>query len=207
MNEYKPASFIQKTHNISTSALRVWGEKGKIRFIRYTERGKRFYNIEDINNLLCEKSENKENDQDLQSKIILYARVSSLHQKEDLERQKEILVNKYPNSEIISDVGSTLNYKRKGLRKLLETVFSKNVKKVVILYKDRLCRFAFDLFESIFKFQGVEIEVVSKQDTPSQKEILPTSEMGEDIINIINYFTAKNNGLRSRKNKILRDEG
>lgn len=198
MNEYRSATDIKKDYNVSTSTLRIWAETGKIRFIRYTEIGKRYYNYEDVNALLYANTK-KRIKTCIKEKSIIYTRVSSRHQKEDLEKQVQYLQKRYPEAEIIEDIGSSLNYKRTGLIRLLEKVYSRKYTTVVIKHKDILDRFAFDLLETIFKQYGVTIEVVSAENTTDdgQKNI---AEMAEDILGVVNYFVAKNNG-RSAKNK------
>ena len=198
---YKQASSIKKEFNISTSTLRNWSNQGKIKSIQYCDRGKRYYNIEDVKKLLCNTSRNL-NICEQNEKTIIYARVSSNHQKEDLTRQVDELKKKYPTAEVIMDIGSSLNYSRKGLNLLLELVFRRKCTNVAVLYSDRLDRFAFNLFEIIFKNFGVTIDILTKDTEEEDSQ----AEMADDILNVVNYFVAKNNGLRAAKNKKMRQE-
>ena len=136
---------------------------------------------------------------------ICYCRVSSQKQKEDLSRQIEYMKNKYPNHQIISDIGSGLNFKRKGLQEIINLAISGKVNEVVIAYKDRLARFGYDLIEIILKEQSnASIKILNKKE-----EQTPLDEMTEDIVSIMNVYVAKINGLRkyhSRVVKIVEDE-
>jgi predicted site-specific integrase-resolvase len=129
-------------------------------------------------------------------KTICYARVSSSHQKEDLERQIDLLRSKYPTYEVIKDVGSGLDWKRKGLLSLLELVLSDVVEQVVVTHSDRLSRFSFDLLQWLFKKHNCSILVLNQV-----TDATPEVELAEDVLSIINYFTAKNNGRRSATNR------
>lgn len=200
MNGYKAAYKIQKEFDIPTSTLRFWESKGKIRSIRLQEKGKRYYNFEDVKEIVSKNSKFLNKD-----KTLLYARVSSRKQSGDLERQKNTLKKFYPDAEIIQDIGSTLNYKRPGLRLLLDRANKKEFSKLVILYRDRLCRFSFDLFEYIFKAQGIQIEVISLEEDKNCGGYNFEQELATDLLSVITYFTAKNNGKRSSTNKKRRN--
>ena len=129
-------------------------------------------------------------------KNICYARVSSSHQKEDLDRQIQFLQAKYPTYEVIKDIGSSLNWQRKGLLSLLDFVLSGTVEQVVVTHSDRLSRFSFDLLQWLFNKFNCSI-VVLNEITDTNPDI----ELSQDVLSIINYFTAKNNGMRSAKNR------
>jgi len=120
---------------VSERTLRNWDRDGKIRTIR-TPTGHRRYDIDSV--------VNPEGDTRIR---ILYPRVSSYKQKSDLERQADYLQSLFTDGLIIKDIGSGLNYKRKGLLSLLGQVLSGNVREVVVCHKDRLVRFGFDLIE------------------------------------------------------------
>lgn len=98
------------------------------------------YNVEGINSLFRNDTNNDQRERE--KKKVCYARVSSSKQKRDLERQIENLKKHYPDHEIISDIGSGVNYRRKGFQAILERVYSgDNIGEVVITHKDRLCRY------------------------------------------------------------------
>jgi len=127
--------------------------------------------------------------------VIGYARVSSATQKDDLERQIEYLRQRGVQ-EIIADVGSGLNERRKGFLKLLDKVLHNEVDKVVILYEDRLTRFGFDTLKRVFEVHGTSIDVLNQVEMKS-----PQQELVDDLITIISHFAGRMYGLRSRKHK------
>ena len=128
-----------------------------------------------------------------------YARVSSHTQKDDLERQIE-LIRRYAKErgweiEALKDVGSGLKEDRRNFQKLLKMVMNKEVSKVVIAYPDRLTRFGFKTLEGFFKSYGTEIVVVNHEGKSPQEELV------EDLITIISHFAGKLYGMRSHKYK------
>ena len=197
MNEYQAAYKIQKDFSIPTSTLRLWGTQGKIRFIRLSEGGKRYYHYSDVNKLFCQKQESKLRVPN-RERTIIYARVCASQQKDDLDKQISILKSRYPEAKVIQDIDSSLNHKRKGLRSLLDKAHRKSFDKLVIYSRDRLCRFSFDLFKYIFKQQGIKIEVVSLQNNKNKGQIDIEQEMAQDLLAIVNAFgTGGNKGRRS----------
>ncbi len=193
MLEYVKPSVIQTKYDISSQTLRKWVDQNKIKSVKLPDSGRRLIHYKDflryIGREICEENE-------ATKKHICYARVSSMHQKEDLQRQIETLKERFPEYEIIQDIGSGLNWKRKGLETLLELVLSNNVKEVVVTHKDRLSRFAFDHLQWLFNKFDCSILVLNKV-TDSN----PQAEISEDVLSVITYFTAKNNGMRSAKNR------
>ena len=97
-------------------------------------------------------------------------------QKDDLERQienvKTYLIAKGQPFEIISDIGSGINYKKKGLKELIKLITQNKVEKVVILYKDRLLRFGFELVEYIASLYNCEIEIMDSTEKSEQQELV-----------------------------------
>ena len=161
--------------------------------------GKRqLYNVEKY--IKDKKIEKKE------KRRICYCRVSSGKQKEDLKRQEEYMKNKYPTYEIISDVGSGLNFNRKGLNKIIEYAINGEIEIVVISYKDRLAIFGYELIEKLIKeYSSGIIKIENKKE-----EETPEVEISKDIITIMNVYVAKINGLRKykkqMKNEIKKNE-
>ncbi len=126
---------------------------------------------------------------------ICYCRVSSSKQKEDLKRQEEYMRTKYPTYEIISDIGSGLNFERKGLNKIIDMGIKGEIEILVVAYKDRLARFGYELIEKIIKeYSKGEIKIENKKE-----EETPSEEISKDIIAIMNVYVAKMNGLRKYK--------
>jgi len=163
--------------------IQKWDKQGKIRAVR-TPGGRRRIPESEIRRLQGEKG--------IRS-IIGYARVSSATQKDDLERQVEYLRQNGVH-EIITDIGSGLNEKRKGFLKLLNKVLHNEVDKVVILYEDRLTRFGFGTLEKVFEAHGTNIQVLNQIETKS-----PQQELIDDLIMIISHFSGKMYGPRSHK--------
>ena len=135
-------------------------------------------------------------------KVVIYARVSSRDQKEDLERQVEYLKNYcsskgYQVAKIITDISSGLNENRRGLKQLFKLVESGEITKVIITYRDRLTRFGFKTLEQYFNSHSVEIEVIFDEDKTPEKELV------EDLLTIVTSFAGKLYGMRSHKKKRL----
>jgi putative resolvase len=184
--------------------LYIWEKKGLIETIRSSERGKRFYNIDKyflnkgikchkINKIIkCSSIEeiNK------QKKIkICYARVSSIGQKNDLERQKEVMKNKYPDYYLIEDIGSGINLTKKGLKIIIDLAIEGKLEELVIVHKDRLARFGYDLIEYLIKkYSNGKITIIEEK-----KDMEPEEEMVKDVLQIMNVFVAKINGRRKDK--------
>jgi excisionase family DNA binding protein len=125
-------------------------------------------------------------------KYICYCRVSSKKQKEDLERQINIMRINYPDYEIITDIGSGLNFKRKGLERIIDMAIKGEIKELVITYKDRLARFGYDLIEMILrKYSNAPIKIIYQTEKQTNNE-----ELVKDIISIMNVYVAKINGMR-----------
>jgi putative resolvase len=177
---------LSKLWNVSEQTLRQWNNEGKLRAIT-TDGGHRRY-IVDVN----------QRHQQSSKKNYIYARVSSRKQESDLERQVEMLKAKYPNYEIVTDVASGINFKRKGLRKLLELLFNGVVNEVVVAHKDRFSRFGFELFEWIFQQHGAVLRIIQDDD----KDREPESELADDIMSIITVFSARYYGRRKYANDL-----
>jgi putative resolvase len=136
-----------------------------------------------------------------QQRKICYCRVSSQKQSEDLERQKKVMKELYPNHELISDIGSGLNEKRKGYLKILDCAIKGELGELVIAYKDRLCRFGYDTVEYIIKkYSKGKIIILNKSE-----EKTPTDELTKDVLSIMNVYVAKVNGLRKYKNLMKKE--
>jgi putative resolvase len=133
-----------------------------------------------------------------QKRKICYCRVSSQKQKEDLNRQIEMMKQLYPTYEIIMDIASGINFKRKGLLEIINLAIKGEIEEVVIAYKDRLARFGYDLIEIILKEHSNALIVILNK----TEEKTPTEEMTEDLISIMNVYVAKINGLRKYKSKM-----
>ena len=178
--------------SVSISTLRRWEREGKIHPER-TKGGHRRYPISTLDPKLTHPSTNSR-------LTIAYARVSSHDQKSDLERQKQLLemycASKGWIFEIFSDLGSGMNYNKKGLKKLIKSILAGSIGRLVITHKDRLLRFGAELIFSICEMKNVEVVIVNKGDEPTFEE-----ELAKDVLEIITVFSARLYGSRSKKNK------
>lgn len=176
---------------VSVITLRKWEQTGELLPDRKTKGGTRFY---DAAKLLALG--------DSDHPTICYARVSSHDQKSDLEHQKEMLETycaaKGWRTEVISDLGSGMNFNKKGLAKLLDIILKKKTKRLVLTHKDRLLRFGSELVFTLCELQGIEIVIIHKGERPSFEQ-----ELAEDILEIITVFSARLYGSRSKKNRKL----
>ena len=167
--------------NVSEQALRSWANTGRIKYIT-TKGGHRRY--------LLQKPEQPKQPDELK---IIYSRVSSKKQQADLKRQTEFLREKFPDHKIITDIGSGINFKRTGFKRILEGVFNGAIKEVVVAKRDRFTRFGYSLFEWIFEVHNAQLICLDRD------EENPQFELTEDLMSIITVFSAKYYGRRSYK--------
>jgi predicted site-specific integrase-resolvase len=175
----------QKILDVHGNTLRRWADTGLIKFIR-TPGGIRLYDVESVTAADGSTAKAPET----RHAKIAYCRVSSAKQKDDLERQVSFMRAKCPGYEIVTDVGSGLNFKRKGLRSILERALSGDVQEVCVSHRDRLCRFGFELISWILQRQCVKLVVLSNESTSPQQEFT------EDLLAIVHVFSCRFNGLR-----------
>lgn len=132
-------------------------------------------------------------------KTIGYCRVSSNKQKDNLERQienvKTYMCAKGYQFEIITDIGSGINYNKKGLNELIDKITNSEIERIVILYKDRLLRFGFELIENLCDKYGVAIEIIDNTEMTEEQELV------EDLIQIVMVFSCRLQGKRANKAK------
>ena len=192
MKRYSIGQFAKKI-NKTQQTLRNWDKSGKLKpEIVDPQTGYRYYTEKQLKEFYGEAT-NKERI------VIGYCRVSSAKQKEALERQVEnvrtYLLSKGYQFKIITDIGSGINYDKKGLNQLIQMILQDEVSKVVVLYKDRLVRFGFELIENICEFKSVEIEVIDSTERTEEEEVV------EDLIQIITVFSCRLQGKRAKKTK------
>ena len=173
---------------ISYTTLREYVKKGLISPV-LTPGGKWRFREEDIEKLMGLVRAKK---------VVLYARVSSNTQKDDLERQVRALEewarkNNISDYEVVTDIGSGLNEDRKGFKKILKLATEKKISKIVVTYPDRLTRFGFKTLKELLGSFGVEIVALNQDDRDSKEELV------EDLITIISHFAGKLYGMRSHK--------
>lgn len=185
-----------KMVGVTTTTLRRMHQRGDFIPYHVTKSGTRYYSMEQLKEfsgpLVSEKI------------VIGYCRVSTPAQKDDLNTQvenvKSYMYAKGYKFEIITDIGSGINYKKKGLLQLINKINNHEVSIVVVLYKDRLIRFGFDLLNYLCEINGVKIEVIDNTEYSKEQELT------DDLIQIITVFANRLYGQRSKKTKRLIDE-
>lgn len=194
MTKYYSINEFSKILGVSAQTLRNWDNNGKLHPHHTSSNGYRYYSHEQLNQVMNVKP-------NLDREVIGYCRVSSNKQKDDLQRQIEnmklYLTAQGKPFKIISDIGSGINYKKKGLKELLKLITQNKVEKVVILYKDRLLRFGFELVEYIANLYNCEIEIIDNTEKSEQQELV------EDLVQIITVFSCKLQGKRANKARKL----
>ncbi|MFQ5729033.1 MAG: IS607 family transposase [Waddliaceae bacterium] len=180
-----------KILGVSVQTLRRWESNGTLVPARKI-RGTRYY---DYDALLGAQNVDSE-------LTVAYARVSSHDQKKDLERQRDVLSSYCAahgwNFEVISDLGSGMNYRKKGLKKLLDAILERKIKRLVLTHKDRLLRFGAELIFTLCEVKQIEVVIINQGDECSFEE-----ELAKDVLEIITVFSARLYGARSHKNKKL----
>lgn len=193
--KYYSSKDVTKILGVTAQTLRNWDKEGKLKPSYTKSNGYRYYSEDVILSYTQERKTKKD------INVVLYARVASKEQQDDLERQisnlKEYAKDKYEKYDVISDIGSGINYEKPGLKKLIEMINKKQVDVIVVLYKDRLLRYGFELVEYFAKLNNVKIEVIDKIDKNQDQELV------EDLVQIITVFSCKLQGKRKKKTKEL----
>ncbi len=176
---------------VAVSTLRKWEKTGELVPHRKTKGGTRYYDIHKL-----------QNSEEHEYPTLCYARVSSHEQKADLIRQQELLeaycAAKGWRCQVIKDLGSGMNYKKRGLQQLLNLILSRKIKRLVLTNKDRLLRFGSELVFSLCELQGIEIVLIHQGEQSSFEE-----DLAADVLEIITVFSARLYGSRSKKNRKL----
>lgn len=176
--------------DVNPQTLRNWDKEGKLKPAYVNpDTGYRYYSEEQLQEQLGKIAEEK---------IVLgYCRVSSKKQQADLERQvqnmKTYLLAQGKPFKIVTDIGSGIHYNKKGLNEVIDLVMDKKVSKIVVLYKDRLVRFGYELIKNICDKNNVSIEIIDHNEKSEQEEVV------EDLVQIITVFSSKLQGKRSKK--------
>ena len=183
---------------VTTTTLRNRDKKGLLKPDELTKGKARRYRVESLRNINRNIIFTKD---DL--KTIAYARVSSHDQKQDLNRQVQLLElyctkhgYKY---EVIQDIGSGMNYYKKGLTRLIDLILDNQVQRLILTHKDRLLRFGAELVFSICEAKNVEVIIINQGEEPPSFE----EELAKDVLEIITVFSARLYGSRSKKNEKL----
>ncbi len=197
VTNYKPKEFAELL-NVSVKTLQRWDREGILKAKR-TPTDRRYYTYDQYLEYkgVFEKTNNR--------KVVIYARVSTNNQKDDLLNQKRFLLE-FANSkgiivdELIEDIGSGLNYNRKKWNKLLESCMENKIEAILITHKDRFIRFGYEWFERFVGKYGVKIIIVNNE------LLSPQEELVQDIISILHVFSCKIYGMRKYKKRIEEDE-
>ena len=196
--KYYSAKTVSQMLGVSAQTLRNWDKEGKLKPSYVKSNGYRYYS-EDLILSYTQERKTKKN-----LNVIGYARVSSKKQSDDLERQvnniNQYLSSSYDTFDIITDIGSGINYKKPGLMKLIEKINKKEVDLIVVLYKDRLVRFGFELIEYFAALNNVKISVLDKVDKNQDEELV------EDLVQIVTVFSCKIQGKRKGNTKQMLSE-
>ena len=196
--KYYSSKTVSQMLGVTAQTLRNWDKEGKLKPSYVKSNGYRYYSEDSILSYTQERKTKKN------LNVIGYARVSSNEQSDDLERQinnlKTYLDSKYSNYEIITDIGSGINYTKPGLNRLIEKINRKEVDLIVVLYKDRLLRFGFELVEYFAELNNVKLEILDKIDKNQDQELV------EDLVQIVNDLSCKFQGKYKAKTKELIDE-
>ena len=197
ITNYKPKDFAELL-GVSVKTLQRWDREGILKANR-TPTDRRYYTYDQY---LQFKGINIENDK---RQAVIYARVSTKNQKDDLQNQVAFL-RQFCNArgiivdQCIEEYGSGLNYNRKKWNKLLDEVMEQKVKTIIITHKDRFIRFGYDWFEKFCMKCNTTIVVVNNE------ELSPQEELVQDIVSILHVFSCRLYGLRKYKKQIERDE-
>lgn len=183
---------------VSAQTLRRWEREGRLLPDERTAGGRRRYDLVRL------KPEMFRSPAEASRKTVAYARVSSHDQKDDLERQKQVLelycARQGWTFEVIADLGSGMNYHKKGLKRLLDDVVEGRIGRLVITHKDRLLRFGAELVFAICEAKSVEVVILNQGEDTTFEE-----DLAKDVLEIITVFSARLYGSRSRKNQKLLD--
>ena len=185
-----------KIVGVTPHTLRDMHRSGELIPCHVSQGGTRYYSTDQLKYFTHSNSDVKP--------VIGYCRVSTASQKDDLATQvnnvKTYMYAKGYQFEIIQDIGSGINYKNKGLRELISKISNREISKVVVLYKDRLMRFGYEMFEYICQLNHVEIEIIDATSQSKEQELV------DDLIQIITVFANRLYGQRSKKTKQLIEE-
>ena len=179
---------------VCVNTLRAWHRTNFLVPVYRTPGGHRRYAVSDIQAAMRGPSS------DDARRTVAYARVSTHDQKHDLETQVERLKSEcanrgWPDTEVISDLGSGMNYKKKGLRKLMGMLYRREIGRLVIMRQDRLLRFGAEIVFEMCRLVGCEVIIIDPVETD------PKKTLAEDVLAILTVFGARCNGLRSHSNK------
>lgn len=184
-----------KELGVTPEHVRTMHRTGEVIPARISEKGTRYYSEEQLRDLKNSRTPQ------IEEKVVAYCRVSTKSQNDELEKQvenvKSYMYAKGYSFEVITDIGSGINYKNKGLHELISLINSNQITKVVILHKDRLVGFGVELIQLLCDLHNVEIEIIDKSEQSNEEELT------DDLIEIITVFANRLYGSRSKKTRTL----
>ena len=197
MATWVKASVALKELQISRPTLKVWKDKGKIKYRKLSD----YLYLYDVDSV------GRENLSDENRMNVIYARVSSSKQKEDLNRQIQILKeyalkNGVKIDETFADIGSGMSSERKEFSRLMKLIYQRKIDKIFISFKDRFVRFGFEFFESILSNFGSQFEILDNDEFRDENA---EKELTEDLIEIIQHYSNKVYNSRKKFNKIKKE--
>lgn len=189
MSKYITPQEAHRLYGFHPKTLNRWAVAGKIDFIRSVG-GHARYSVDSLEQI--EQGEDTR-------KVILYARVSTAGQKDDLQSQSDYISKAYPQCRVISEIGSGMNFKRKKFIEIMELVARKEIRLIVVAHKDRLVRFGFEFVEWFCHLNNCQIEIINNSyKTPHQ-------ELVDDFMAIMHSFSSKLYFLRRYKEEIKKE--
>jgi putative resolvase len=195
MKYYSIGAFAEAI-GVTEQTLRNWDKSTKLKPHHVAESGYRYYSQQQLQYYLGLKGEIQHN-----KKVVGYCRVSSNKQKDDLVRQveniKTYMIARGYSFDVVTDIGSGINYNKKGLNALIDMVVASEVERIVVLYKDRLLRFGFELIENLCSKYGTTIEIIDHTEKSEEQELV------EDLVQIVTVFSSRLQGKRANKAKKL----
>jgi len=183
---------------VSIVTLRRWDKAGKLAPCLRTVGGHRRYLLSEVFAVLGATDPLLKENPSEDRLVVGYARVSCHDQKDDLERQKAKLESHLigtPNALVLTDLGSGLNFKKRGLTKLIALVMAGRVERTFVTHKDRLMRFGYEIFEQVVQAQGGKIDILENVCGNDD------AELAQDVLAIITVFSARLYGRRSHQNR------
>ena len=192
-----------KALGVSPQTLRRWEREGKAVPTEKTVGGRRRYDLAKLRPDLFRAESVADR------KTIAYARVSSHDQKEDLERQKKVLEMYCAAAgwtyEIVADLGSGMNYRKKGLKRLIDGILDESVGRLVLTHKDRLLRFGAELVFAVCEAKNVEVVILNRGGSSRGEDAAFEEELASDVLEIADIFSSRLYGSRSQKAQAIVD--
>lgn len=204
--EYVSGKKASLSIGVHQRTLHNWEKKGIIDTIRGPG-GRRLYNVDKYKKTFVDEGGSSEDDNygsnddeiehDENKLNIVYIRVSTHKQKDDLKKQRMSMKKKYPKYTYIEDIGSGINFNRKGFRKIIKLAIEGKINELIITHKDRLTKFGYEFIEDLIKDYSKGKIIVLNKTIEVESEV----EIAKDVLQVLNIFTTKVNGIKKNKNR------